>query len=397
MLIFHRKVVGTLILMVFLLFGVPGWAEVATVTTTPTGKNVPLVKLVTVSFVWRVTTQSGGGLTISSPSGVFRTLSGVTLGTVSKTLSTPTTGGPTTRTLSETISVPAHVIFGAQKSGFNRLVYARTFSDGSGPSGTGSINLNLTGPSGGELNITRIQLRFEDRSAVKMVARNEPAPVFADILFSGSGFIQATWELADPSSTMGEPVFRPLKTVRRYLLAGRNITLESPKFPTQRTGLYLARLRITKPTLGFDIPVIRYFVKEVTPDDEEQSHLAKRIPIILTEPENRAKLKGNTQFTWKPVRGAKAYQLELYLKASPQEELGKAPSQWVDNILLPTTHLSEAPLAGAVVPAGQTVISLSRPTRDHLQKGQHYLWRVVVIGKDGKILGVSPVREFYVP
>ncbi len=123
-----------------------------------------------------------------------------------------------------------------------------------------AVRLLLTGSIPPELSVLRLALRFEDGEVFRLVPRGSSLGALAEITTAGSGPLRATWELADPASTSGAPVFRPLQLVARYLPAGGPTVIESPDLPTERQGLHLLRLRLLSPVGDFAGPVLRYQV-----------------------------------------------------------------------------------------------------------------------------------------
>ena len=248
--------------------------------TVPTSQNVPLGQSASVRVVWSVTRDNSGtfGLAITSATGAFRAgdVNGPVLDTVSKALSQakPASGSTTTFSLDETVLVPTSVIFQAQKTGAPRIAYVRSFVDcPSCASATGAITLPITSASAAGFSISRVQLRYEDGSPLLLVSRNTKLAVFADINFNGTGLLEANWELAGPATTAGEPIFRTLKTVKRYLLDGTSpVTLKSPSVPTGDAGLYLVTLRVSTPQLAFEQPVIQYSVGETEQRDKRNKY-----------------------------------------------------------------------------------------------------------------------------
>ena len=67
--------------------------------------------------------------------------------------------------------------------------------------------------------------------------------------------------VAGPYPATDEPVYRPLRTVRRCLTDGP-VILAGPNLPTETPGPYTVRLRIGAPELRFGPPAIHYFVGE---------------------------------------------------------------------------------------------------------------------------------------
>jgi hypothetical protein len=246
-------------------------ADVTSVQTAPRSQRVPLGQSASVDVIWNITrdnTTANVGPTVTSTGGTFRAggATGPILGTVSTVLSQakPVIGTTTAFKMKEVVRVPSALVFQAQKRGATQIVYARSFVDCAACSaGSTTIVLPITSGTAAGFGISRLQLRFEDGSPTQLVQRNTTLQVFADINFSGTGLLEATWELAGPTSTAGEPTFRTVQTVRRYLVAGASpATLSSPVVPTNDLGLYLVTLRVSSPELSFEQPTIRYFVGE---------------------------------------------------------------------------------------------------------------------------------------
>jgi hypothetical protein len=247
------------------------WADVTSVGTMPASENVPLGRSASVALAWNVTrdnTSANVGQTVTSTGGTFRASSttGPVLQDVSIPLSQarPIAGATTSFKIKETVLVPTSIIFRAQKLGATKIVYSRSFVDCAACiSASGTISLPISSPSAAGFSISRVQLQFEDGAPTKLVPRESPLRVFAVISFTGTGLLEATWELAGPTSTAGEPILRTMQTVRRYLVTGTSpATLRSPTVPTSDAGLYLVTLRIAVPELAFEQPIVRYFVGE---------------------------------------------------------------------------------------------------------------------------------------
>jgi hypothetical protein len=364
-------------------------ADIQGVSGSPSPSNVAITGG-SVSITWTVSRDSAPPTaTLKSTQGVFR--AGATVvGTVDKVLARPVTGAVTV-TVPESLFVPRNVMVRAQELGFGTLTYKRTFDD-TGAAGAGGIILVMTGSSGGAFSIRRIELRFDNDSPIRILPRGEPLRAYALINFNGTGLFQAVWEVADPTSTAGEPIFRPLRIVRQHLTAGRRVKLWSPRLPTLVGGIHLLRLRITEPDPAFDDPLIRYFVAPEPPREVAP-------PIVsmqLESPRQMSPLAPDTRFAWRAVPGARAYQLEIF----------SAPP--VGAVEPPDTDLYGTPVAEPEGPAGETVTgvlvpgdvtqtSLAALSRQHLEPGRSYRWRVRAIGPQGTFIGASPVRDIYIP
>jgi len=381
---------------VLVLIALPVQAVITSVTTTPTQINVPIDRPTTLTVVWNVTESGAPGapITISSASGEFRDseFGNLLLGTVNKTIST--VFAPAGRTevvrISETLVIPAALIQRARSLGLGSFVYVRTFSPFATDT-TGSITFRISSGAAGGFGINRLALTFDDGSAVRVVPVKTPLHVQAQVSYTGSGLLQGTWEVAGPGSTAGEPVFRPLRTLRQHLIAGDSQTLAGPDLPTDVSGFYLARLRLTDPLPGFEPPTLRYFVGEAG-----IGGIPPR-PFALSTPPDGALLAGDTRFAWQGVDGARAYRLEIY--AGPDDPAPDLPSLGSESVdPRPTAaNLREPPVTGMLVPAKQTQTALTVAARQRLEPGRSYLWRVRAVGRDGVIIGESPVREMRTP
>lgn len=379
------------------------WGLVSIVSVTPPARNVALDRATTISLTWRVTRSNpvgaGAGATVSSPRGEFIVVvpntGPVVLRTVPVTLSqTKPISGPSTEfTFLETVLVPLDVTRRAHELGFVNVFYRRTFSDGAGAA-TASVDLRITSSAVTAFGVSRLALYFDDRAPVRVVGRNETLHVFADISTTGTGLLRAVWESAEPPGTAGEPVFRSLRTVQQYLTAGESRTLTGPELRTSSTGVYFVRLRITEPQPAFQSPVIRYFVGEGTPGAGRPP-----APLALVSPAPSALVVPELRFSWRAIRGAHAYQLEVFggTRDSVRElpTLGGAPDKPGSEDV--AQALKQPPVTGMLVTGAQTNTGLSGMARRHLKSGRTYLWRVRAIGEDGSVIGESPMREIRTP
>ncbi len=390
---FIRKTVFSLLLLGCALGAAPARAAILSITQLPTAANAPLGGSVSVAITWSVTTNLGPF--VNSPNGTFRTASGVVLGTVSNPLNKaaipPGVGIAVTVSVTDVVLIPADVIYRAYKLGFASFLYARDFADSSGFSGTPqSVTINITSSAATGFSLSGMSLSFDNGAVVRLLGQKEKLYAQADVNFTGTGLLQGVWEVADPASTAGEPIYRPLLSVRQYLVGSDKQILRSPNLPTDSSGLYLVRLRITDPVPGFDQPVLRYFVSSGKPGE-----VLPIMPIGLVTPPHLTLLAPDTVFAWEATRGARAYQIELYARAMIPAD--KLPSLGDDASTAPPTLPSTPPVSGMLVVGAQTQTALSATARSHLQPGQAYLWQVLAIGGDGSIVGKSPVREIRLP
>ena len=376
-----------LFLIAMALANVSVHAAITAVTPSPRATRVPLNQPASLTLVWSVTNSTTAPtVTVSSTRGVFSTPTSVTLGSIPTTLSRTVTGSTTT-SFTETILVPSDVIYRAHKLGFNSLVYQRTFTEDGASALAGNVTLNITSAGGSSFSVSRLALYFDDGSQVRVLPLKDPISVQADVGFVGIGLLQGIWEVAEPASTAGNPAYRPLQTVHQYFVGSSKQVLRGPALPTDSTGIYLVRFRITEPQPGFDIPVIRYFVSSGKPGVMGLPPLT----LALNRPSHYALLSPDTKFSWRAIKHARAYQLEMYAK-SPESDLPELGGD-ADTLATIAAALSRPPVTGMILPGGQTDTALSTTARRHLRSNGAYLWRVLAIDEDGAIVAVSQVRE----
>lgn len=367
----------------------PTWAVIGSITPSPSSANAPLAGTVSVPVTWRVLTLDGPF--VNSPNGTFRTaVGGVVLGTVPIALNKPA-AATTTATFTEVVLIPTDVIYRAHKMGLTSFLYSRDFGDGTGMSGVPqNVTINIATSAASGFSLSGMSLVFDNGAVVRLLGQKEKLYAQVDLNFTGSGLLQGVWEVADPASTSGEPIYRPLKWVRQYLVGSDRQTLCSPDLPTDSAGLYLVRLRVTEPVPGFEQPILRYFVSSGKPGE-----ILPVMPIGLVSPPHQTLLAPDTVFAWEAIRGAHAYQVELYARAMTSAD--KLPSLGVDANTTPPPLPNTPPVSGMLVAGKQTQTVLSATARSHLHPGSIYLWRVLAIGEDGRIVGLSPVRELHLP
>jgi len=365
------------------------FALITNITVSPANTNVPLGGSAAVTVTWTVFIAST--TSFSSPGGTVRDDTGNIYGTNSnaiyKTFPLSTAAVPVSVT--ETFIIPANVIDKAYKAGKTNFFYSRNFTDVNGSS-SWSVTLYIASSSLSGFSISGESLSFDDHSVLRMAHLSEKLTANAEINYTGTGLLQAVWEVADPVSTQAQPIFRPLMHVRRYLAGSGKQTITSPELPTTMSGLYLLRLRITEPQSGFEQPSLRYFVSSGKPGEKLPIQ-----PIGVLMPVSRTLLAPDTLFAWQPLPGAFAYQLELYARA--MTEADKLPDLGGDSgpvsQVLPKTPAA----AGIQITANKTHTTLPATTLSHLKPGHIYLWRVVAIDKKGRTIGVSSIREIRLP
>lgn len=233
------------------------------VTVTPRRISLTPGALVTVPLVWQADAESCQ--TLVSDSGRFKTLGGRLLGTETRRL-VLTGSDPFT----ENLSIPAEVLVEASQIEGAPIRYVREFREGDLDS-RAEVILDVTEGIAAPFAIRRLELRFSGGEPFRLVERGQNLAAVAELTYAGTGLLEATWEVADPGTTLGTPVFRPLRLERRNLSGGGRIRLSSPALPTDLVGGHQVRLRITAPSPSFEEPVLRYQVGE-------QPEIVTRLP-----------------------------------------------------------------------------------------------------------------------
>ncbi len=367
---------------------------VPTLTVSPGTINYVPGSNALLSLLWNITTYGdGNNRSLPSSAGVFSATSYIgqtSLGTLNTTLNTPALPDTGTVSTIENLLIPQTVLDAAQATGLTSIYFIRSFFDNpcaptaSCPYGTNasSVRINLVAPNpNAALALSRVALRFSDNTSVKVIQPNTSLMALADISYTGSGLLNAMWEIAEPVSTLGQPVFVPIQPVRQFLVAGGRVYLQTPPLPTQQQGLHVVRLTINQPIPGFTLPILQY---AVNPDGDVAGALVLP-PVRINSPPDNALLARDTQFNWQAVKGARAYQLELFLP----EQSGLKP----DDAAI-TKH---TPATGVMVPAKKNTLSLGELSRNKLRPNTTYYWRILAIGDGGQILSASALREIRIP
>lgn len=380
-----------------------GWANVTGGSAQPMSITIPLGQPTTMTVTWMVTSFSlitpNPNATLTSSSGQFvvPSVGPLIVGTVNTTVSGVGTGlpsGASRAIITEVVTVPAEISLKVLRSGASSLEYRRTFSDGSAVTGTFAVNILIGGSGAAGFGISRMALAFDDGAVVRIVPAKSRLSAAAEVSYNGSGMLSGYWEVADPGSTSGTPIFRPLQSVSHGLGGSERKKVPSPDLPTGNLGLYMVRLRVTAPVPGFEPPVLYYYVGEPKPG----TPLAF-MPMTVMSPPNQAYVDSATPFSWQPVKGARAYKIEIF--ANPKTAVNNLPELGgglveADPQLIQRA-LSRPAMAGMLVAGSQTRITLSASTRAKLQQQHSYFWRIQAISADGTTVGEAQVRELRIP
>lgn len=245
---------------------------------------------------------------------------------------------------------------------------------------------------GGDFALERVDLRFVGGEKTKVVAAGHQVRAEAEIIFTGAGELGGDWEIAEPGTTSGNPRFRTLELVGRLLGSGRREVLSSPPLPTVAVGAYLLRLRITQPKSAGPPLVIRYFVG--APGQAAAGQTGDPGTIVARGPAAGGPADG-PGFAWQAVAGSIAYQLEIYEKDGAPGSGGAGQREGTAGLLVTSPAAERPPVAGVIVPGSETGVSAARAFGDKLAPGRKYVWRVVAIGAEGRLLSESTLQELF--
>jgi len=269
--------------------------------------------------------------------------------------------------VTETVTLSPATVAEALRLGADTLLLQRTF--GVPPlAGVATASIEISGNAGGPIAISRAELHFEDRQLRRVIASGESAVAIAEINYSGSGVLNAEWEVASPPSTLGQAVFVPLASAVVNVTGGGLTEITSPPLPARLAGAYYVRFRVRSPAVPFEGLVLQY---AVTGDDEGIT------PIAVVGPSQHATLRDGTRFQWQPAPGAAAYRLEFYDSGATEADQAMISGQWV---------------AG-----GEPAAALSRLAQTHLGAGRSYRWRVVALDEGAQVIGRSSLYEIRTP
>ncbi len=265
------------------------------VTASPSSSMIARNMAWTQNIFYTFSDASTAAVTLTSGRGVF-TANNQVIGEINRPLNVAIANG--VGNVSEVLNVPVAISERARQADTSRIIYTRTFTDGT-LSATAQIEIIIGTGAASEFTVTRLQLYFENRRAEITVNRNQPfLKAFADIRFSGSGLLTGYWEVDG----------RILDYVNQHLVYGESITLASPEvppLPTFSPGTHIVKLVISTPSADIPVPQAIYFVTA-----EESGDVRS---IDLTLPENNAGIMYSpVLFEWQSVKWADTYLIAFF-------------------------------------------------------------------------------------
>lgn len=276
--------------------------------------------------------------------------------------------------ITETLRIPRSVLAAAEQAGSTTIQYRRIFTDEfDANQASSAVAFKIVSSNSGVLSISRIDLRFRSGGISMVAETGQQFNATANVSYHGSGLLNLRWEIATTPGTNGTAVFKTLKTLRRFLGAGRKLIIESPTLPSQSTGSYILRLSVTSPEVEFEPLLLHYSI--IRGSSFEQAIQT----IRLITPPNRHSINEQSMFSWEPIASATQYQLEIY--ESPK---GNQPLDTPNDKVLAT---------GILLPSNELESTLTPLTIQHLKKGKTYYWRAVAIDANGLLVAKSEFRQ----
>ncbi len=319
------------------------------------------------------------------------------------------------RNLTDVMSIPTAVIRRAyqqaQAGASSEFYYIRQFNN-NGVNTYVTVTCRMAG--GGArtpLALTKVDLDFTGegyRKAITLVKQSNQLPEFnATLAYTGSGLLKGRWEIVMPGdpepsrfdllSEASLPAaerglqkrYRLISRFQKFLSPSGKTVIKGPDpklLPTLEKGLYRILLRIEASSdkegnsdttagilksggvAGFPMPTLRYFV-----GSEEQLKRSKTLPpISLLLPHSGQRLAPEqVNFTWFDLADSRTvalYRIEMY------DPRGDKPL--ISSALI-------KPGESSYIPPNSVIEKLRYP----------FLWRVVALDKDGKIVSTSTLRK----
>ena len=344
----------------------PAFALVALVKPSPPSGTVALGPSAVFTTTWNII--RGGApnspVIVTSPFGEFRAIPAGQRIADTPGLKRSFPDNPNGVAVTETFVIPESVMRWALENNNGRFVYVRSFYDDP-PANTpveGVVSLTVTGGMGGPIGVAQVNLTFDDGTSFRNVPQGQPLKAEARVKSTGSGELDATWEVSEPNPD-GSAFYHPIGTVSQSLSGQSYVPIFSPPLPTSNEGRVNVRFRVTNPRNGIDSPVITYFVTAKT-----GANVRVPAPFDIVAPDTGAVAGKGTVFRWKGIKDAVVYRLQVLDGGSV------AASMLVKG--------TEAPLSAFVI--GQ------------LQAPATYEWRVSAINRDGDVIAMTSSRSFKV-
>lgn len=319
----------------------------------PASRVAPFNAASAVPASWRYTRVANPGqATVESAAIEVRlgSASGTLLSTINKNLSR-TQVFPNSVDIvnfSETISLPRDLVGRASKAG-QPLYIVRNFTE-NGYVSTISANIKVSfgSSSSSSFDVQSVELTFDNGTTSCIAKPGDKRVAVATIASTGTGQLHGSWQIRKGGS-FGS--FSTLKTVNTVLVSGRATKIESPELPLDESERLDVRLVIDSPAISYSVPQLTCDVSGKGVHNRSEKDIGKQAKVIA--PAKRGLINATTEISWEPVKGAKAYRVEIIT-----EENGE-------------------PVAAQMVKAGTTKAKPSALTVDKLNSTDYYFVRVI--------------------
>jgi hypothetical protein len=206
------------------------------------------------------------------------------------------------------------------------------------------------------LQLTRIQLRFENNRATLTVKTRQPdVQAFADIHFTGTGLLKGYWQVDG----------RLIAHVNKHLVPGKKVTLATPlkpALPTFSEGPHIVMFVVNQPAQPIPFPKALYYVAPGETPNVAAVNLAQPLSGSEFDPLQ-------TTFQWESQPKAVTYLIEFI----------------DDN--------AQKPLFSAITEKPE--YALPQPVlKYYFTKSQTYFWRIKGFDVSHALIGESSVWEF---
>lgn len=403
---FYSKIPTNLANRFFLIIGLclantPSMAEIVSTSVTPANLTVNINTGLTTNITWTLTlnefnaTSTEAEFTILGADGSFEIVN------TPLTVNAPTNSAPQPVSVRETLVITPELAQFVWEINRQELIYRRFFRDTQGQLSSALINITLidngttpidpptrqTNPLGQlrspsvNLSVNRLMLNFTDDSIVSFIEQGDRLQAELEVSYSGSGVLRGQWQISDPVSASGEPVYRTLMLVNATLTLPQRTTLISPDLPSDLLGRYYLRFCVS--ALGNQ--TLTSQSNSECPSELISTTVGyqvfpqKKTAALITglSPNWQVATK-ITPFIWPEIQQVFVNQLQIFSQAN-NDMATKSEEQFITGMLLP---------------GDQSQTLLSDYVIQNLTPGQEYFWRIASYNKDGKLIARSQLTPF---
>lgn len=370
-------------------------AAITRVTVTPVQRAVSAAADTVISVRWRVVTDGSSTLVESPRAEFINPKTGAVL-SVTSGLLTNTGSGPFQ--YPENFVIDTATVRGWLNQGLTQVLLRREFSRTPTSSASSAFiklsfsqsSLLSVRSSTEALAVHGLGLEFDNGNYSTLAELESRLQARLTVSFSGAGILDGRWQVAEPGSTEGVPLFRTLALVRQNLTGRQRAVLVSPELPTRRPGKYLVRFCVNNRELMADADTtggqcnIENLV--VTATYHVQGGEDSALGSVLGLSPGQGPVDADTVFSWQMVAGAQIYQMQIFELQAATAELASSREQ--PQVTTPVF------VVGMVLPGAVTSTPMTDFIRTHLQPGKRYLWRITAHDASGRLIAGSEESGF---